>query len=117
MPGVLVRSALEGAVLAGAAGAAAGLLLEGALAREAWAGLGAAWLVGLAAFALLLKAAPGKGFLKAYALGLGLRLLVLGLLMASVWKEGSAAQAARLLSYTAGALGLMLLEARHLKRE
>jgi len=116
VPAALARSAAEGAALALAAGGAARLFLGGPLAREAWVGLGAAWLVGLASLALLRKAGPGRSFLKAYAAGLGLRVLVLGGLMACVWGEGFAVQAARLLSYAFGTLSLMLLEVRHLNR-
>lgn len=102
----LVLSALTGVLGLGAL-----TRLEG-LPGEAAAGLAASGLVSTAAAALLLGARRRmRGFLWAYGAGAALRLGGLIALMAVSRGRGTAAQAALLLSYAAGAFVLTLVEA------
>lgn len=111
-----VRSALEGAVLAAAAGALASLALDGELRRRCWLGLGLAWAASSLSVAAMAwgRAVSPKAFWRAFGGGTALRGAALAALMWLTWKEPWDVQAAELGSYAVGVLGFLLLEYRHL---
>lgn len=112
----IVASAVEGAVLAAAAGAAACLWLGPQARWRAAVGLGAAWAASTASVAAiaLMRDAPGGGFMRAFGAGVALRGFVLVALMGAVWGQGWDGQAPLLSAYALGILGLLTLEYRHL---
>ncbi|TBR22761.1 hypothetical protein EPO15_07320 [bacterium] len=115
----LAASAVEGAVLALAAGAASWALLGPGSRGRAAVGLGLAWGVSTASIALLALTRGGsfQTFLRGFGAGVGLRASVLVLLVAATWSEGWEGQAPLLSAYVLGTLGLFTLEVRHLRPE
>lgn len=112
----IVLSAVEGAVLAAGAGAAACLWLGPAARWRAGVGLAAAWLASTASVAALslTREGPPRGFMRAFGAGVALRAFVLVALMAAVWGGGWDEQAPVLSAYALGVLGLLTVEYRHL---
>lgn len=112
----VVASALEGALLAGAAGAAAWVTLKPGVRDLAIAGLGAAWGVSTVSVAALAFFREGsfRTFMRAFGAGVAVRALVLVALVAATWGEGWDGQAPLLGAYALGTLVLFTFEVRHL---
>ena len=118
MRGWVLYAAIS-ALLVGLSASVVGFLFEPQVRLGIWAGLGAAWLVQLAAFALLLAAAGRRADLvvAGWTAGTVLRLLVLGLL---AWLSlggvlGLPAEPT-LLALVFGLFALLLLEAAVFRR-
>lgn len=111
-----VASALEGALLAGAAGAAAWATLEPGVRDLVVAGLCAAWGVSTASIAALafFRERSFRTFLRAFGAGVALRASVLVALVIATWGEGWDGQAPLLGAYALGTLVLFTFEVRHL---
>ena len=115
---VAVRSAGEAAVAAALAAAAGAALFRGpGQARGIAIGVSVAWGASSASTAALLaaKARSPEAFWWAFGGGMAARLAALGALMAYSVASPAVSQAALLLSYVFGILGLLLLEYRHIK--
>lgn len=109
-------SALEGALLAGAAGAALWAWAGSDVRVRAVLGLAAAWGVSTASIAALavFRERSFQTFLRAFGAGVALRASVLVALVAATWGEGWDGQAPLLGAYALGTLVLFTFEVRHL---
>ncbi len=114
-----LRSALEGAALAGGLALPMGLLVPRELLGPALQGLGSAWAASSVSVAALVFTQPvsAKAFWWAFGGGMALRGLVLGAWMAVLWDEPGEVQAAVLGAYALGISLLLLLEYRHVIRK
>ena len=115
----VVVSAVEGAVLALAGGAASWALLAPGSRVRAAVGLAAAWGVSTASIGAIamFRERSFQTFLRAGGGGGALRASGLVRLIAAAWSEGWEGQAPLLSAYVLGTLGLFTLEVRHLRPE